>query len=562
MHAHSSAETFNEKPWIRYGRTRLDDLIPPSRPLIHRASRLVASAFAAVLFVMTAVPAVHASPNFQTILRKAPTSEHTGADTLTWLLTFTEPVTNVDPADFVVSGTTAALALEPLALDEEGCSQQWDATLSGGDLEGLNGRVMLTVSGQQDIWGCLGEGEEMTHPGPNDTNHNTFVVNNDPEPCLGGGYNPTPTAVEVTAVPIVVTSTTADYFVLYVKHVLVEGRREVEIPVLVKKGEAGTTTLAENVEALPKERYRVKKYLVADPADVDGDCTDDITELDNLGSMNPVNPADAIELSDGAVAVPDRETFDTLAFNQNIVKFVMFDWDTDAPGVYFMNTNTHGGHPSFLDAVGIDRYQLGLVEGYFIYDSELVAPDGSLGVYYYWLSLVSAFSFTARNHTLLAASMPLLDDNLAYYIANDLLQEVQSDLPLFRDSRITLVFEEDVWPETSFLALNPGEGYGLLRVMDPDERPHPRDVVIYEALPNELSRVAGIITTVPQTPLSHVNLRAVQDGIPNAFIRDALAARGRSTFSELRWYPPMEAAKGSMSWVFRAKQPESVRTGP
>ena len=346
---------------------------------------------------------------------------------------------------------------------------------------------------------------------------------NDPgEPCPGGGYNPTPTAVEVTAVPIVVTSTTADYFVLYVKHVLVEGRREVEIPVLVKKGEAGTTTLSESVEALPAERYRVEKYLIADPGDVDGDCIDDITELADPVGMNPVNPAPAIELSDGAVAVPDRETFDTLAFNQNIVKFVMFDWETDAPGVYFMNTNTHGGHPSFLDAVGIDRYQLGLVEGYFIYDSELVAPDGSLGVYYYWLSLVSAFSFMARNHTLLAASMPLLDDNLAYYIANDLLQEVQSDLPLFRDSRITLVFEEDVWPETSFLALNPGEGYGLLRVMDPDERPHPRDVVIYEALPNELSRVAGIITTVPQTPLSHVNLRAVQDGIPNAFISDAL----------------------------------------
>ena len=55
-----------------------------------------------------------------------------------------------------------------------------------------------------------------------------------------------------------------------------------------------------------------------------------------------------------------------------------------------------------------------------------------------------------------------------------------------------------------------------------EERPNPRDVVIYETLPNELSRVAGIITTVPQTPLSHVNLRAVQDGVPNAFIRDAL----------------------------------------
>ena len=70
--------------------------------------------------------------------------------------------------------------------------------------------------------------------------------------------------------------------------------------------------------------------------------------------------------------------------------------------------------------------------------------------------------------------------------------------------------------------MNPGEGYGLLRVREPDEHPHPRDAVIYEALPNELPRVAGIVSTVPQTPLSHVNLRAVQDGIPNAFIRDAL----------------------------------------
>ena len=41
-----------------------------------------------------------------------------------------------------------------------------------------------------------------------------------------------------------------------------------------------------------------------------------------------------------------------------------------------------------------------------------------------------------------------------------------------------------------------------------------------------------------------------------------LAVRGGSAFSELRWYPPVEAAKGSLSWVFRAKQPESVRTGP
>ena len=114
--------------------------------------------------------------------------------------------------------------------------------------------------------------------------------------CSEGGDAPTPVAVQVTAVPIVVESTTDDYFVLYVRHD-VDGAT-VEVPVLVKRGEAGTTTLAENVAALPRERYRVEKYLVADPADVDGDCFDDLTELDTVG-MNPLNPAAAIALTDG-----------------------------------------------------------------------------------------------------------------------------------------------------------------------------------------------------------------------------------------------------------------------
>ena len=144
---------------------------------------------------MAAVTAARASPKIETITRKAPTSEQTDADTLTWLLTFTEAVTSVDPTDFVVSGTTAPLALSPLALDEEGCSVQWDAALSGGDLAHLNGTVTLsTPDFPQDhaqcpprpdgpcIWGCLGDGEAMTHPGPTGTNHNTFILDNPTPP--------------------------------------------------------------------------------------------------------------------------------------------------------------------------------------------------------------------------------------------------------------------------------------------------------------------------------------------------------------------------------------------
>ena len=88
-----------------------------------------------------------------------------------------------------------------------------------------------------------------------------------------------------------------------------------------------------------------------------------------------------------------------------------------------------------------------------IYDPELVAPDGSPGVYRYWLGdrYDDSFSFVARTHTLLAASMPLLEDNLVLWIRNYALLDTQSDLPLYQASRINLVFDEDVSPKPATL---------------------------------------------------------------------------------------------------------------
>ena len=164
------------------------------------------------------------------------------------------------------------------------------------------------------------------------------------DPCPGGGSAPTPTAVEVEAVPIVVESTTAEYFVIYVRHDL-DVETTVDLPVSVTLGGEGTTTLSENVEALPKERYRVEKYLVGDPADIDGDCIDDLTELADPVGMNPLNAAAVIDLSNGAVVIADRSTFDALSFSsslgQQVVKFILFGMEIDSPGVYFMNTKTY-----------------------------------------------------------------------------------------------------------------------------------------------------------------------------------------------------------------------------
>ena len=127
-----------------------------------------------------------------------------------------------------------------------------------------------------------------------------------------GGDGPAPTPVAIGAVPIVVESTTDQYFVLYVRS---QTDPIVEAPVSVTLGREARPR-SENVAALPKERYRVEQYFIADPADIDGDCIDDITELADPIRMNPINPAPGIELSDGAMAVPDRPTFEALSYQK------------------------------------------------------------------------------------------------------------------------------------------------------------------------------------------------------------------------------------------------------
>ena len=199
--------------------------------------------------------------------------------------------------------------------------------------------------------------------------------------CPDRDTEPTPVPIDVDAVPIVVTSTTADYFVLYVTFDL-DGA-ESKLAVLVKPGEAGTTILAENVEALPADRYRVEKYLIADPADVDGDCIDDISELADPVGMSPVNPAPAIAFSDGALSIPDQQSLEALTFAQSegksFLKFILLGWDTDAPGVYFINSNTLRLCPSRLHRCARAPTRATQLLVLWSTTAQLVAADGSQG---------------------------------------------------------------------------------------------------------------------------------------------------------------------------------------
>jgi hypothetical protein len=70
--------------------------------------------------------------------------------------------------------------------------------------------------------------------------------------------------------------------------------------------------------------------------------------------------------------------------------------------------------------------------------------------------------------------------------------------------------------------LNAGTAYGHLRYVHADStelvRLHPTDIVIYERAPIKVPLVAGFITLQPQTPLSHVNLLAINRKTPNIYL--------------------------------------------
>ena len=165
------------------------------------------------------------------------------------------------------------------------------------------------------------------------------------------------------------------------------------------------------------------------------------------------------------------------------------------------------------------------MKGVLVYRPMLKSPSGKPGLFTFEFEPFDSYSFkmvkTAQDA--LIEKMPILKGSVGYYPrGNGALSQCERDLDLYLGSDVTIFRDEDLSAtDVAYLPLNPGNSFGRLRLMKIDQRPGPRDVVLYTTLPNEMPRVAGIITSVRQTPLSHVNLRAVQDKIPNAFITGA-----------------------------------------
>ena len=322
------------------------------------------------------------------------------------------------------------------------------------------------------------------------------------------------------------------YYVLHAQH-----NPTFNWAVPLTMGVNGTMVISESSAAYPIENYTITEHDIANPDDYDGDGVDDITEYNNMPSDAPINFAPPINFNDGATSIPDAETFMDLATVNNVgwapflddqlyVKFGILNRDTPEPQVYFINSNTYVIHASFWNGIGAN-VSGDDGSGEIVFNPNVITPEGVIGTYSFNFSFGDAYNFeeTQRTYELLVANMPFLQNNMNHFIgANSENNHLNNYAGEFEGSRIEVALESDVFAEINYIPFHEAEGYGFFKHMtDLNETPGSRDIVLYDALPNSLPRVGGIITSVIQTPLSHVNLRAIQDNVPNAYIANPLS---------------------------------------
>jgi len=103
-----------------------------------------------------------------------------------------------------------------------------------------------------------------------------------------------------------------------------------------------------------------------------------------------------------------------------------------------------------------------------------------------------------------------------YFHANNLRWNDCPDVPM--------ISSEELYQGQNYQALNLEENYGFLRKVDINDLPSTylgrHDLILLNDIPNDVSVVAGIITTEFQTTLSHINILSHNRHTPNMALKD------------------------------------------
>lgn len=190
--------------------------------------------------------------------------------------------------------------------------------------------------------------------------------------------------------------------------------------------------------------------------------------------------------------------------------------------MYYMNTKRYALHYTFAQA------QLGFDQGNNVFNqTQYRRNDGRYlfpaNLNYYKNQDKYVLYFVAANEVNCEDIQLLFDKILATsYLEGKLF--LFANRPEFNACDVPKITPEELYEGQNYQALNLAENYGYLNKVPLEDLEETylgrHDIVLLNGVPNDVSVVAGIITTEFQTPLSHINVLSHNRNTPNMALRD------------------------------------------
>lgn len=247
-----------------------------------------------------------------------------------------------------------------------------------------------------------------------------------------------------------------------------------------------------------------------------------------LGSAHHLNAQS--ESPRSVPSVRSEAEFDSLAVTYDpdtpyALPHVLFVIDRkDQNKIYYVNTKRYAFHKDFVNGT-----YLSLERGREFFENNYLKANRRfiLGTIAYQTP-IKRWTFEFWEGDLIPADQIKLVSDLikttffrpVAYKPNSLRQDDESR----KVAGLDRVSQSDIAKEQDYQALNVAKGLGRIHVipkLDEHVEIGFNEIVVLNEVPVQLPPVAGVITSQPSTPLSHINLLAKGWGIPNAYVKDA-----------------------------------------
>jgi hypothetical protein len=226
--------------------------------------------------------------------------------------------------------------------------------------------------------------------------------------------------------------------------------------------------------------------------------------------------------------LPEYKAFDLLqsspfVTNHGEVESVKFIYNRNNRQIYYMNSKRYEFHYDF--AVKFLSYNKGLYHFNMVQYSaskERYLFPGSLN--YYKALGIYVLRFYPGDEMGCAQINEILETLYASSYLKNKVYLYPNNSSWENCSGIPIITADELYEGQNYQALNLTKGFGYLRKVEIDEMGNTylgkHDIIVLNGIPNDVSVVAGIITTEFQTPLSHINILSHNRGTPNMALRD------------------------------------------